>query len=223
MKYQYYNEILDNLTNVFENEEEAIDEAIDLLTNGILNKNSIFIFGASHAGILTQEMFYRAGGLILINPIFANETLVNNSPISMTSDMETLEGYGKVVCKHIPFKKDDILILHSVSGRNNITIDLAIEAKKIGVKLIGITNLEYSKSVKSRHESGKNLYELVDIVIDNHGEIGDACCKIEGIEQKVGPSSTVVGATILNTIVVEVCKKLSKKGLKNYQFFIQQI
>jgi uncharacterized phosphosugar-binding protein len=94
-----------------------------------------------------------------------------------------------------------------------------MEAQNRGVTTISITNLEYSKMVKSRHPLGKNLFEYSDIVIDNHGDIGDATCKIDGLEQKVSPTSTVVGATIVNTIIAEVVQILVDKGIKKPPIF----
>lgn len=217
--YQYVEKVQTILTEVFTKETENIEASIALLTEANLKKNSVFVFGASHAGILTEELFYRAGGMMTINPIFARECMLDRSPITFTSQMERLEGYGTVVGKNVPFKQDDILILHSVSGRNPIIIDLAFHAKSRGVKIIALTNVKYSKSAKSRHSSRKCLYELADIVIDNHGHIGDACCDIQGIEQKVGATSTVVGATVLNTIIVETCQRLVENGIKTPPIF----
>lgn len=212
--FQYMDKVTEILKVVKEKESGVIQEAIDLMTEANLNKQSVFIFGASHAGILMEEMYYRAGGMMTINPIFGREVMLDRSPITFTSQMERLEGYGTSLASTVDFKENDVLILHSVSGRNPIIIDIAIAAREKGVKLIGLTNVSYSKSVTSRHSSGKRLFEVVDIVIDNHGDIGDACCDIKGIEQKVGASSTVVGASILNTIIVETCQKLVDSGVK---------
>lgn len=212
MRLQYFEHISEILKEVEESESGFMEAAKDLLTDAIEKKQSIYIFGASHAGILVQEMFYRAGGLMPINPIFGKEIMLDNEPITLTSQMERLVGYGTILANQNQFKKGDILILHSVSGRNPVTIELGIAAQEKGVKVISITNMTYSKAVSSRHPSGKMLYDVSDIVIDNHGNIGDAVCKIEGIEQRVSPTSTVVGATILNSIVAEVCQELVNRG-----------
>ena len=201
--FQYFDRIQEILKEVEVNEADAINQTIELLTDANLNGKGIYIFGASHAGILAEELYYRAGGMMTVNAIFGRELMLDQSPITVTSKMERLEGYGTTLASTIPFKKDDVLILHSVSGRNPVTIDLALSAQEKGVKIVALTNVNYSKQVTSRHSSGKRLFELADIILDNHGDTGDACCSIEGIEQKVGPSSTVVGATILNTIIVE--------------------
>lgn len=211
--FKYFKEIYKIVDEVIQKENDSMSLATDLITRAILKKNSIYIFGASHAGILTQELYYRAGGIMVINPIFGREVLLDTSPITHTSNMERLNGYGTLLAKSVGFKEGDVLICHSVSGRNSVTIEMAIEAKKMGASVIALTNLEYSKSVSSRHESGLKLYECADVVIDNHGEKGDACVSIEGINQKVAPSSTVIGAMILNSIVAEVTKVLVESGI----------
>lgn len=211
--YQYFERINKILQTVEIEEKQAIQQTIDTLTNANLDKKSIFIFGASHAGILAEEMYYRAGGMMTINAIFGRELMLDNVPVTFTSQMERLEGYGTALAEVQNFKNGDILILHSVSGRNPVIIDLALSAKNEGVTIIALTNKRYSQNVKSRHSSGKRLYEIADLVIDNHGDIGDASCTIKGVSQKVGPTSTVIGATILNTIIVEVCQRMKNEGI----------
>lgn len=219
MKFAYLEEVR-KLLDIIENEEnEAMEQVVHVLADAILNKQSIFTFGASHAGILSEELYYRAGGMVVMNPIFGREVMLDTSPITHTSQMERLIGYGTLLAKKTPFKKGDVLIAHSVSGRNPVTIELAMEAKKIGVTVIGITNVSYSKEVTSRHPSNKNLYEICDIVLDNHGEKGDACVSVDGLDQKVAPTSTVVGASILNSIVAAVTQELINRGMKNPPIF----
>lgn len=218
MTYQYMNKVQQLLTVVEDEERGSIDQTISLLVQATVEKHSIYIFGASHAGILSEEMFYRAGGMMTINAIFGREVMLDRKPITFTSKMERLEGYGTALASTVDFKPGDVLILHSVSGRNPIIIDLGIAAKAKGVKIVALTNLTYSKSVTSRHSSGKRLFEIADVVIDNHGDIGDATCTI-GAEQKVGPTSTVIGASILNTIVVAVNEQLVKDGIKEPPIF----
>lgn len=219
MGYTYIENIKKLIEIVETNEDENIKKCIDMFVETIKNKKSIYIFGASHAGILSEELYYRAGGLVLVNPIFARELMLDNSPITFTSEMERCLGYGDRLAKKVGFNKDDLLILHSVSGRNPVTIEMAMYAQSVGCKIIGITNLSYSKNVSSRHPINKNMYEFCDVVLDNHGDIGDACVEIEGMKQKVSPTSTIIGALMLNTIVSEVAKKLVEEGVDNPPIF----
>ena len=223
MSFEYINRIREILLKVEYGESENIMTTVDMMVEKIINKNQLFVFGASHAGILSEELFYRAGGMALFNPIFEPSLMLSTRPVTKTSQMEQLEGYGTIILNNTKIKKGDLLIIHSVSGRNPVAIDMALEAKKKGVTIIAITNLKYSKSVTSRHSSGKRLFEIADVVLDNHGDIGDACISIEGVEQRVSPTSTVIGSSIMNSIVAEVSKKLVDKGITPPIFFSANI
>jgi uncharacterized phosphosugar-binding protein len=96
----------------------------------------------------------------------------------------------------------DVLIVHSVSGRNAAAVEIAQGAKERGVYVITLTSLTYSRSVQPRKPGAPRLFEVGDLVLDNHAPVGDALIEIPGMAQKVGPSSTVTGAAILNAIIV---------------------
>jgi uncharacterized phosphosugar-binding protein len=209
----YFNHVKELIDEVYEKQLENIEKASDIMAEAIKNGHCIFAFGASHAGILAEELFYRTGGLALLNPVFNPTLMLNTRPVTLTSRMERLEGFGKEVLNSTPIKAGDVILIHSVSGRNPVSIDMAIEAISKGVKVVVITNLTYSKNVTSRHSSGKNLYEFGDIVIDNCGDFEDSSTTIEGVEQKVGPTSTAVGAVIVNSLVIGVVDGLIKRGV----------
>lgn len=220
MEFKYF-DVIDKLRATIEQEEtDHMEQCVDLLYDCILSHGTIYTFGASHAGILSEELYYRAGGLMLFNPIFGREIMLDTTPITHTSQMERLVGYGTSLAKSKAyFAPGDVLIAHSVSGRNPVTVEIAMAARESGAKVIALTNLSYSKSVTSRHPSGKRLFELADIMLDNHGDVGDAAVAIDGLEQKVSPTSTVVGAIMLNAIVAALTQKLVDGGMKHPPIF----
>lgn len=213
----YASKYLENLSEIIKKIEDTqmdvINEVAELIVKTAVEKHNIYAVGCGHAGLLAQELFYRSGGLVVINPIFAPGLTLDARPIVITSDIERIEGYGKTIIKRKNISEGDLIIIHSVSGRNPVSIDMAIEAKNRGATVVCLTNLEYSKSVSSRHSSGKNLYEVSDIVIDNCGEIGDASIKIEGFPEKTAPTSTAAGAAILNAIVAQAVGLFVQKGI----------
>lgn len=220
MEFVYFKAIEELIAKVADLENKNMEKCVNALYKCINTKHSIYTFGASHAGILSEELYYRAGGLMLFNPIFAKELMLDNDPITLTSKMEQTVGYGTTLANNkVNFKKGDVLIVHSVSGRNPVGIEMAMEAKNKGVKVVALTNVAYSKSTTSRHPSGKCLYEIADIVIDNHGEVGDACIKIDGVKQKVAPTSTVISCSIMNAILAALSQKLVDNGMKNPPIF----
>ena len=211
---QYYARISEILTDVFEKEAENMERAAQVLAIANEEGHSIFGFGCNHAGLITLELFYRTGGMVTVNPIRAPGMMLELSPPTMTSEMERIPGYGKIILNNEPCKAGDILIIHSVSGRNAVTIDMAERAQEIGMTVIVITNMNTATTVTSRHPSGKMLHDFASILIDNHGDHGDATIKLDGFEQKLASSSTVVGAAILNAVTARASEILWEKGIQ---------
>ena len=191
---------------------DVIDQIASAIRTALMSKHSVFIFGCSHAGIIAEEVFYRTGGLAVINPIFFPGFMLNTRPITMTSQLERVNGLGKIILKENRVKEGDVLIIHSVSGRNNVPVEMAIEARKLGVTTVAITNIAYSSAVTSRHPSGKRLFEVCDLVLDNKGDVGDAAVTLEGLPEKIGPTSTAVGAALINAVVIETVGKMLEDG-----------
>lgn len=211
--HDYIKTVTETIDRAWNTQQEQLTAAKALIAQAIEAKKNVFVFGCSHAGILAEEVFYRTGGLAVINPIFFPGFMLNTRPITMTSSLERVPGLGKIILKQNHVGEGDVLLLHSVSGRNTVPVEMAIEAKAMGVHTVCITNLEYSQSVTSRHPSGKNLYEVCDIVIDNCGVTGDAAVKLDGLEEKIGPTSTTVGTAILNAIVIEAVEQMIADGI----------
>ena len=196
---------------------DRIIEAANSFSESIKNGNTIHVFGASHAGIIAEELFYRTGGLAVINPILNPTLMLNTRPVTLTSQMERLNGVWKrnlsIYCCQKKNKAGDTILIHSVSGRNSVSVDIALAAKERGLTTIGLTNMTYSSKVLLVHSSRKNLYEVVDIVIDNCGDFEDSSMLLEGMDQKIGPTSTAIGALIVNAIVIATVDNLIKAGI----------
>lgn len=204
----YISIVNETIARAWNGQQEKISAAAEQIAETIKRKNNVFIFGCSHAGILSEEVFYRTGGLAVINPIFFPGFMLNTKPVTMTSRLERIQGVGKMILLENHLRKGDVLLIHSVSGRNTVPVEMAIEASKTGVYVIALTNMEYSSGVASRHPSGKKLYEVSDLVLDNCGVAGDAAIRLEGLEEAVGPTSTAVGAALMNGLIIEVVEKL---------------
>ncbi len=213
----YSNVYLENLKKILdkisETQMEAINKTAELIVEAAVAKKKIYAAGCGHAGLLAQELFYRSGGLVIMNPIFAPGLTLDARPITLTSDVERIEGYGRTIVNRKEIGEGDLLIIHSVSGRNAVSVDMALQAKENGATVVCLTNMEYSQSVTSRHSSGKRLFEVSDVVLDNCGEKGDACVKVGDFPEKTGPTSTAAGAAILNAIVSEAVAGFIRRGI----------
>lgn len=210
----YYDRIKEILAEAFDREAEAMEKAAAVLAAANEEGHSIFGFGCNHAGLITLELFYRTGGMVTVNPIRAPGMMLELSPPTMTSEMERIPGYGRIILHNEPVKAGDVLIIHSVSGRNAVTIDMAEAAREKGMTVIVVTNMNTATTVTSRHPSGKMLHDFADILIDNHGDYGDATVQLDGFSQKLASSSTVVGAAILNAVTARASEILWAKGIE---------
>lgn len=211
---RYYERVTEIMKEAFTKEAEPMERAAEAIAQANEEHRSIFGFGCNHAGLITLELFYRTGGMVTVNPIRAPGMMLDVSPITMSSELERIPGYGKVILDGQPCRRGDVIIIHSVSGRNAVTIDMAEAAREKGMTVIVLTNMNTATAVKSRHPSGKMLHDFADILIDNHGDRGDATCTLEGFGQRLASSSTVVGAAILNAIVARASEILYEKGIE---------
>lgn len=207
----YYTQIQQKL-GALALQQATLDKAADLMLKSVTQGRNLFVFGASHAGILAEEMSYRAGGLAIVNPLFSAALMLNVRPLTLTSAVENVEGLGRVLVEGSPLQHGDTLLIHSVSGRNAITIDVALAARERGVSLVAITSLATAAQVTSRHSSGKLLANLADVTLDNHCDYGDAAVSLPGMVQKVAPLSTIMGATIANSLVLRLCEMMLERG-----------
>ncbi len=209
----YFEACLGVLERIRDEQMPKIEQAAQIIADAIAEGHSFFAFGCTHSSLPIQEVFYRAGGFMLINPIFAPGLTLDVRPPTMTSRIERLEGYGRLIMQNVPAGEGDVLVLISVSGRNAVPVEVAMEAKERGMKLIVITALDYTKNVTSRHSSGKKVYELADLVLDNYSPKGDAILELEGLPQKTGATSGIAASVIMHAIVSQVVENLINKGI----------
>lgn len=213
MRTDYIPQVLKRLAEVYESQRETLQTASTWIADALERDHLVYVFGASHAGILTEELVYRAGGLVPISPIFIPGLTCDVRPITLTSALERLDGYALSAMREVPIGTGDVLIVHSVSGRNAAPVEVALYGKQQGAKVIGLTSLDYSQSVSPRSSTGYRLFEVVDLVIDNGAPKGDAIVQLEGFPQPIAPVSTVLGAALVNAMVAEACAILQARGI----------
>ena len=199
------------IAKVKDSESDNIAKAASLVADAIENDGLLHVFGCGHSQMYAEELFYRAGGLVPVNPILEPALSLRPEAPKSTA-FERMEGLGKVIVANENMKEGDVLIIASTSGRNAVPVEVALEAQERGVKVIGLTSLEFTSEVSSRHSSGKKLIDFSDVVLDNGGVPGDAMMELASLPYKFGPTSSIVGFTLLQAIVVQTIEELAKRG-----------
>jgi uncharacterized phosphosugar-binding protein len=190
------------LEQVEKDSGQAIDEAAQAIARAIIEERNYYLFGSGHSALIAQEAWWRAGGLAPAVPI----------PDPLGGDVERVSGVAIAYLMHYDLSPGDVILVISNSGMNHLPIEIALECKSRGMTVIALTSLAHSQSVESRHPSGKRLFEIADIVIDTLGVPGDAAIQLTGSEFMVGPTSTVIGAAIVEAITARAAEIMQAEG-----------
>lgn len=208
---KYIENIQNQITLILGNQMDKIDSAGQIIANTIMNGGYVYTFGTGHSHMMAEELFYRAGGLVKVYPIFEEALMLHNGAIKSTA-MERLDDYAKLIMDRYECCKNDCLIIASNSGRNSVNVEMVHAAHEKGMKVIALTNLNHSKELDSRHSSGLKLYQLADVVLDNQGCLGDASIHIPQLDRNIGATSTSTGALLLNATVVSAIETMIEQG-----------
>ena len=165
----------------------------------------LHLFGSGHSEIIAREIIGRAGGLVCISGI-ADPTGGFN---------ENIVGYGTRLAERYDrahgLLSGETIIVISNSGKNSSPIEVALYAKSKGLTVVGLTCVEMAKTAATVHPGGKKLHEVADHVLDNCGVPGDAITPVaDGV--MAGPTSTLIGTTLLNLLSLEVVAWLKAGG-----------
>jgi len=197
--------------NVRSTQKQNIIKAGLMIAEAVDKGACVHIHDSGH--IIDAELIYRGGGLILYKKFKYN--LVVENPVrkrdrsGMDKSMEGLANYALRASGALP---GDVFILGSVSGRTASVVDLAYEAKKMGCNIIVITSMVYSESVESVHSSGKKLFEMADVVIDNCAPAAEALMEVDGLEARLCAASGLSAAYIMWSVTTVAVEELLKRG-----------
>jgi uncharacterized phosphosugar-binding protein/N-acetylglucosamine kinase-like BadF-type ATPase len=203
-------ELLDRVSN---DQSMEISKAVKLFSDALVAGKMIHTFGTGHSHLLAEEIFYRAGGLAAIYPIL-DERIMLHQEVVTNSQNERLPGLAEDLLENHLISKGDVVVVISNSGGNQVTIDLVKLAQSAGATVIALTSINHATSNSARSNSAEKIHQLADLVLDNSGVVGDAAVRIAGSKMAVGPTSTVIGGAILQSIVVGTVAQLIKLGIE---------
>ena len=203
------------LAEIQSKEMKAIKTAARLMAASIRKKGRVYMFGSGHSVIPVMDIFPRYGSFVGFFPLY-DPRLMWTNVIGPGSARELLwlerqEGYIKVFLQSYPLEKRDVMLVFSHGGLNAAPIDVALEAKARGLKVVTVSSHASAAIGKRSHSSGKVLSEIADVAIDNHVPPEDALIDVGRLE-RVAAGSTVAAVAVAMSLVAETAAVLAKTG-----------
>ncbi|MGQ9524528.1 MAG: sugar isomerase domain-containing protein [Armatimonadota bacterium] len=210
---RYFDAIIAKLQELRREESAGIAKAAEACAKALASGGVIHIHDTGH--MVSTELVHRAGGLAAISP-FGFSLNVNNpnahrdrrrgQPPSGDPELVSL------ALRRSNVRSGDVMVIGSVSGKSAQVVELALQARAMGVTTIGLTAVAYSSKLASDHPSGKRLFESVDIVLDNHADYGDAMLEVEGMDRRICPASGICAAAALWALTAGIVERMVAIG-----------
>jgi len=209
------------MSRIEDTQMENIQLAAQAMADSIECGRWVHTFGCGHATIPVEEMYPRIGGFVGFHPIIELPLtfftrITGEMGVHQFVFLERVEGYGVEIMKGYNFDKRDTMWLFSHSGINNVNIDVALEAKKRGMKVVVFGSAAEAKGKQTRHSSVKTIFDIGDIIVVTCAPIGDASVDLKNHQDKVGPVSTMAFITCVWMTVTTVAEILADRGVKLY-------
>ena len=212
--WKSYFKVMEEIVEKIETtQQEAIGRAAALLADTTQKGGIIYGFGTGHSHLVTDDAFWRAATPANYCALL-EQSATGSFEITKSYEIENIYGIGKKIVDYHRITPKDCMIIISNSGNKIAAVDAALRAKEKGIPVIGITAVEYSGYLKTKHRDGVKLKDVADVVLDNCSLIGDAAVEIEGFPMKVGSTSTIPNVYLQNAVLVEMVDILVKRGFR---------
>ncbi|MBG0830244.1 SIS domain-containing protein [Planomonospora sp. ID67723] len=193
---------------------EPIGKAAVLVAATLSRGDVVQAFGSGHSEAVAMEIAGRAGGLVPTNRLTLRDIVLYGGADRSELERYDLERDPAVAHRILdaaPVEDGDLFVIVSSSGVNGVVVELAALVKERGHDLIAITSLEHSRAAAARHPSGRKLYDLADVVLDNRAPYGDAILPLPG-GGAVAAVSTITSALLAQLVVVRAVAELLASG-----------
>lgn len=209
------------MTRIEETQIENIRKAAELMADTIECNRWVHTFGCGHATLPIEEMYPRIGGFVGFHPMIELPLtfftrITGEMGVHQFVFLERVEGYGREIMKGYDFDSRDIMWLFSHSGINNVNIDIALDAREKGMKVIVFGAAAAAEGKKTRHSCGKTIFELADVIVDTCAPLEDASVVLKDHQDKIGPVSTMAFITCVWMTITTIAEILAGRGVKLY-------
>lgn len=208
----YLEYVKEHLAELARTQAEPLERAAKLAAQSYCDGKRLFTFGSGHSHLVAEEMYVRAGGLAFVKAILPGELMLHEK-LNKSMYLERLEGYAEIMLTLYGVDSGDTIVIISNSGRNSVPVEMALGAKARGASVVAITSLKHSEQIPSRDKSGKRLFEIADVVLDNGAAYGDAEFVVQGCSTPMGPISDIMGTALAQALAVGIAEQLAARGV----------
>lgn len=196
---------------------DALDRAAEICTHSIAGDGLVHLFGTGHSRMFIEEMFPRHGSFPGFHPLVELSLTFHNQVVGSNGQrqamfLEHVEGLSKAILRNFVLAAPDSFIIYSNSGVNEVVVEMGLEAKARNLPVIAVVSLEHCLASAPKHSSGQRLPDIADVTIDNCTPAGDALVRVEGLNDPVGPGSTIGAAAITNALKCLIADRLTRLG-----------
>ena len=213
----YRERLAEVMTAIWATQLGNIERAAALMADSIAAGGLVHVFGSGHSVLPVQDIFPRYGSYPGWHPLMDARLMwtdvLGSGGAKGLLWLERREGYAPVLFENQPVRQGDVLLVFSHGGLNAVAIEVAIHARKLGMKVVGVTSLDNHRRNQATHSSGQKLADVVDIVIDNCIPAQDALVNVEGWKAPVAAGSTASFVTIAMALVAQVAAGLAERGI----------
>lgn len=214
---RYLSTALEIVQKIQDTQIETIERAAQICARTIMNDGLVFCWGGGHSRMSVEEMFPRIGSYPGFYPMVElaltfYTTFIGSDGMEQSFFLERQEGYVEPILSNYEFGPHDSMICFSSTGINGLVIEMAIQAKKRGLQVIGVSSVAHADATPTRHSGGKKLKDVVDVLIDNCTPPGDAVVDIPGLKYKVSPTSTIGAVAVVNALKARTAEIMVAHG-----------
>jgi uncharacterized phosphosugar-binding protein len=187
----FANAVREAIDRLIASQTVAIQSAAAVIAEAVRSGGVVQAFGTGHSAALAMEIAGRAGGLVPTNMLSLRDGIIygDDAPGDLDPLAERDPRTAHRIYELAPVEPGDPFVIASNSGANGCTVEMALAAKDHGHPVIAFTSLDHTRKVEARHPSGKRLFEIADVVIDNCAPYGDAVLPLPDSGKACGISS----------------------------------
>ncbi len=209
--------LIDLMTRFETEQQENLQRAARLMADACEQDRLIYLFGGGgHTCLVMQELFWRAGGLANLCPML-DLSIHPATPAYMYLGHERMHDVGNHIVDYYGVAQGDLVLIFHSYGFNAPTIDAALESKTRGAHVVGVSSTDWHQKVPKdfpiRHRSGKTLFDIADVCIDDYVPYGDTVIQVEGLSQPITGISSTIDFYIAHRLEIECVKACVARGI----------